>query len=72
MYKISGEVIKFIENTIENWRVELQQDEKCLAEVKIHKGIYQGDAPSPLLFVIVMMPLNLIVRKFSGGYKLHK
>ena len=28
MYKISGEVIKFIENTMENWRVELTVGEK--------------------------------------------
>ena len=35
MYKISGEVIKFIENTMQNWRVELKAGGKSLTEVKI-------------------------------------
>ena len=35
MYKISGEVIKFIENIIENWSVELTTGRKSFAEVKI-------------------------------------
>ena len=33
-HKISGEVIKFIKNTMENWRVELTAGGKSLAEVK--------------------------------------
>ena len=45
---------------------------KSLAEVKIQRGIFQGDAPSPLLFVIAMMSLNHILRKFTAGYELSK
>ena len=45
---------------------------KSLAEVKIQRGIFQGDALSPLLFVIVMIPLNHIIRKCTAGYKLSK
>ena len=54
--------MKFIENTMENWTVALTAGDKSLAEVKIKKGIFQGDALSPLLFVIVMMLLNHIFR----------
>ena len=35
MYIISGEVIKFIKYTMENWRVELTTEGKSLTEVKI-------------------------------------
>ena len=35
MYKISDEVIKFIENTMNNWRFELTGGGKSLTEVKI-------------------------------------
>ena len=45
---------------------------KNLAEVKIYRGIFQGNALSPLLFVIVMMPLDHIDRKCTEGCKLHK
>ena len=66
---MSNEVIKFIEKTIETWRVELIAS---LAEVKIQRGIFQGDTLLPFLFVIAMMPLNHKLRKCSGRYKLSK
>ena len=72
MYKISDEIIKFIERTRERWWVELTAVGKNLTEVKIQRGIFQGDALSPLLFVVVMMPLNHILKKYATGYKLTK
>ena len=52
--------------------MELTTGGQSLAEVKIQRGIFQGDALSPLLFVIAMMPLNHILRKCTAGYKLSK
>ena len=46
MYTISDEVIKFIEKTRGNWRVEVIPSERSLAEVKIQSGIFQGGAIS--------------------------
>ena len=63
MYKISNEVIKFIKNTMKNCRVELTTGGKSLAEVKIQREIFQGDVLSSLLFVIVIMLPNHILRK---------
>ena len=71
MYRISHELINFIEKTIQTWRVELTEGERSLAETKIQRGI-QGDALSPLLFIIAMMPLNHILRKCAAGYKLSR
>ena len=70
MYKISHEVINFIEKTMKTWIVELRAGGKSLAETKIQRGIFQGDALSPLLFIIAIMPLNNIFRKCTAGYKL--
>ena len=72
MYKISHEVMNFIEKNMKNWRVELTAGGKSLAETKIQRGIFQGDALSPLLFKIAMMPLNHIIRKCTAGYKLSR
>ena len=69
MYKISDEVINFIEKTMKTWRVELTAGGRRLAEAKIQRDIFQGDALSPLLFIIAMMPLNHILRKCTAGYK---
>ena len=67
MYKISHEVINFIEKTTKTWRGELEARRKSLAEAKIHRGISQGDALSILLFIIAIMPLNHILRKCVAG-----
>ena len=72
MYKISHEVINFIEQTMKTWRVDLTAGRRSIAETKIQRGIFQGDALSPLLFIIAMMPLNHILRKYAAGYALSR
>ena len=69
MYKISSEVINFIEKTMKTCWVELRAGGRSLAETKIQRCIFQGYALSPLLFIIAMMPLNHILRKCTAGYK---
>ena len=72
MYKTSHEVINFIEQTLETWRVELTAGGKSIAETKIQRGIFQEDALSPLLFIIAMMPLNHILRKCAAESKISR
>ena len=43
-----------------------------ISKAKIQRGIFQGDALSPVLFIIAMMPLNHILRKCTAGYKLSR
>ena len=38
-----------------------------LAETKVQRVIFRGDALSPLLFIIAIMPLNHILRKYITG-----
>ena len=71
-YKISHEVRKLIEQTKKTWRVELTAGGRSIAETKIQKCIFQGDALSPFLFIIAMMPLNHILRKCAAEYKLSR
>ena len=52
--------------------VELTAGERNLAEAKIQRGIFPGDALSSLLFIIVMMSLNHLLRKYAAGEKLSK
>ena len=66
------QIIRFIWKTMENWRLELISGRKSLAEVKIQRGIFQGEVLSLLQFVIAMMPLNHMLRKCTSGYKLTK
>ena len=43
-YKTPNHVVKFIVKIMQTWRVELSAGGKSLAEVKIQRGIFQGDA----------------------------
>ena len=63
MYKVSHEVINFFEKTMKTWKVELTAGGRSLAETKIQRGIFQGDALSHLQFIIAIIPLNHIPRK---------
>ena len=63
---------KLYRETMKSWKVELIAGGRILAEAKVQRGIFQGNALSPLLFIIVMMPLNHIFRKCTAGYKLNK
>ena len=65
-------IINFTEKNMENKIVKLTVGGKSFIDMKILRRIFQGHALSPLLFVMVMMPLNHIFRKFTDGYKLHK
>ena len=70
MYKIQHEVINFIDKTMKTRRVELTAGGRSLAVIKIKRGIFQGDSPSPLLFLVAMIPLKHILRKCTARYKL--
>ena len=72
MYKISHEVINFIKKTMQTWRVELTAVGRSIAETKIQRRIFQGDAQSPLLFIIAMVPLDHILRKCTARYQLSR
>ena len=43
-----------------------------MVETKIQRGIFQGDALLPLLFIIAMMPQDHIFRKYTARYKLSR
>ena len=55
-----------------NWKVKLTAGGKTLAEVKFQRNIVQLDSVLPLLFIIVMIPLNYILRKCTGNSKFTK
>ena len=72
VHDIRQSYIKFVTEATKKWKVELIAVGKTLTKVEIQRGIFQGDALSPLLFVIAMIPLNYMQRKCSGGNKCTK
>ena len=58
--------------TMKNWKKKLTVGGKTLAEVKIHRAIFQRDALSSLVFVIAIVLLNYILTKCTRGYEFAK
>lgn len=68
---VADNIRKFIQNSMEGWNVNLENNGKHLGNVDIRRGIFQGDSLSPLLFVMSMIPLSLLLRKVVPGYTFH-
>ena len=72
MFGIADNVRNLMKESTQKWNTELTAAGRILGNVKIRRGIFQGDSLSPLLFVIAMIPLSLILREVKVAYDLGK
>lgn len=72
IYGISPNIRRLIENSMETWTVILTSANKTLGEVKVRRGILQGDSLSPLLFVVALLPLTEVLNERREGYQLER
>ena len=56
MFGVAVNVRSFVNTSMKQWNTELTASNQRLGNVKIRRGIFQGDTLSPLLFVFVMIP----------------
>ena len=57
---------------MKQWKTNLYAGGSFLGTVDIKRGIFQGDSFSPLLFVIILIPLTMVLRESRMGYELEK
>ena len=72
MFGATSNMISLLENSMNTWRTDLTSGESVFGEVRIKRGIFQGDSLSPLLFVLALIPLTLILREVKAGYDLRE
>ena len=74
MYKIAPNIIKFLEESMKQWSINLHlyhgSGSVDINSIKIKRGIFQGDSLSPLLFCICLDPLSKLLNNSNTGYKL--
>ena len=55
MFRISENVIQFLQRSMKQWRMSLTSNWEGTGEVSVKRGMFQGDSLSPLLFVLCMV-----------------
>ena len=68
-FGIAENVRKFVESSMNSWKMKLISSGKYLGTANSRREICQGDSPSPLFFVVCMIPLTLILRGVNAGYE---
>ena len=69
---IAEDVRELLEKSMKQWKLSLTSNGNELGDVKVNRGIFQGDSLSPLLFVLCMIPMSLVLRTVKAGYELGK
>lgn len=76
IYKINDKLIKFLAQTMKNWKTRLQinttQGVFTTEQIHIRRGIFQGDSLSPLWFCLALNPLSKILNNTAYGFILNK
>ena len=72
LYKVDEGIRTFLKNQMEKWKTTItlhhENGEMIIPDVKIQRGIYQGDSLSPLLFCLTIDPLTKVLKKQNIGY----
>ena len=67
---VAGNIGGLLSSSMSGWKTQLMGGKDVLGTVDIKRGIFQGDSLSPLLFVMIMIPLSQQLNEANKGYKL--
>ena len=72
VFGVAVNVRCFVNASMRKWNTELTTSNQRLGNVKIRRGMFQGDRMSSLLFVLAVIALILVLRQTKACYELKK
>ena len=76
IHKFDATITNFIETTMKDWKTSLHlthtNGEMSTPEFEIKTGIFQGDSPSGLFFILCLLPLSWLVSQTRIRYKINQ
>ena len=73
LFKISPKVVEFLRHNMKMWNTDISLSHSNgvleAKNISVHRGIFQGDSLSPLLFCIALIPLSLELNRSHYGFK---
>ena len=68
MCKINPQIVRLFERSFQQCIVNVVQSGSTLGKIHIKRGLFQGDAVSPIHFIIGLIPLSLLLTAEGRGY----
>ena len=74
VHKFPQKIINFFTNIMQQWKTTLnlttEHETISTNPINIKRGVFQGDCPSGLGFVICLLPLSWLLKRSSIGYSI--
>ena len=72
LYGAEEKTIRFLKNTMPNWKTILTSSGTKLSKVNIRRLTFQRASLSPLLFIVAMIQMTGVLKLMEVGYQLKK
>ena len=70
MCGVSPTIVNLFDASFRQCHVDLTLGNNCIGNIKINRGLFQGDSVSPIHFIISLIPLSILLNNLNVGYSL--